>query len=102
MTVARKSAVFRVVFPSAARPAVIGVGGIYFAVIVAISIWAARRTRTASDFFVAGKGIGLIALTVASVSVSVSGFAFIGGPGVIFVAGLRGMYILVSPPLTHC
>ena len=73
----------QVALPSAARPAVVVVGVLYFAVIVAISVWAARRTRTASDFFVGGKGIGLIALTVASVSVSVSGFAFIGGPGFI-------------------
>ena len=56
--------------PSVAQPAVITVGLLYFAVIVGISVWAARRTRTANDFFVAGKGIGLVALTVASVSVS--------------------------------
>jgi len=66
--------------PHVAQPAVIVVGLAYFAVIIAISVWAARRTKTASDFFVAGHGIGLIALTVASVSTSVSGFAFIGGP----------------------
>jgi Na+/proline symporter len=62
-------------------PVIVGVALAYFAVIVAISVWATRRTRTASDFFVAGHGIGLAALTVASVSTSVSGFAFIGGPG---------------------
>ena len=82
------SLLLQVALPNAARPAVVAVGVIYFAVIVAISVWAARRTRTASDFFVAGKGIGLVALTVASVSVSVSGFAFIGGPGFIYAVGL--------------
>src|SRR4051794_21124054 len=81
--------------PSATRPAVIAVGLAYFAVIIGISIWAARRTRTANDFFVAGKGIGLIALTVASVSVSVSGFAFIGGPGLIYAVGLGAKYIVL-------
>ena len=40
-------------------PTIIGVALAYFAVIVAISVWATRRTRTASDFFVAGHGIGL-------------------------------------------
>ena len=63
------TAMLQVALPSATRPAVITVGLLYFAVIIAISIWAARRTRTASDFFVAGKGIGLVALTVASVSI---------------------------------
>src|SRR3954470_19702610 len=91
----------QVALPSAARPAVVAVGIAYFAVIVAISVWAARRTRTASDFFVAGKGIGLIALTVASVSVSVSGFAFIGGPGFIYAAGLGAMYIVLPASVTN-
>jgi Na+/proline symporter len=91
----------QVALPSAAQPAVIAVGLVYFAVIVAISIWAARRTRTANDFFVAGKGIGLIALTVASVSVSVSGFAFIGGPGFIYAAGLGAMYIVLPAAVTN-
>src|SRR5256714_2037509 len=86
---------------SAAQPAVITVGLLYFAVIVGISIWAGRRTRTANDFFVAGKGIGLIALTVASVSVSVSGFAFIGGPGFIYAAGLGAMYIVLPAAVTN-
>src|SRR5256714_9423191 len=86
---------------SAAQPAVITVGILYFAVIVGISVWAARRTRTASDFFVAGKGIGLVALTVASVSVSVSGFAFIGGPGFIYAVGLGAMYIVLPAAVTN-
>src|SRR2546423_5455742 len=99
--VSRGAALLQVAMPSAAQPAVIMVGVIYFAVVVAISIWAARRTRTASDFFVAGKGIGLVALTVASVSVSVSGFAFIGGPGFIYPVGLRPMYIVLPAAGTN-
>lgn len=95
------AAMLQVSLPNAARPAVVTVGILYFAVIVGISIWAARRTRTASDFFVAGKGIGLIALTVASVSVSVSGFAFIGGPGFIYAVGLGAMYIVLPAAVTN-
>ena len=95
------SALLQVALPNAAEPAVITVGLLYFAVIIGISIWAARRTRTANDFFVAGKGIGLIALTVASVSVSVSGFAFIGGPGFIYAAGLGAMYIVLPAAVTN-
>src|SRR5688572_14929639 len=87
--------------PSAAQPAVIAVGALYFAVVIAISVWAARKTRTAADFFVAGKGIGLVALTVASVSVSVSGFAFIGGPGLIYAVGLGAMFIVLPASVTN-
>ena len=97
----RVVALIQTALPSLAQPAVITVGLIYFAVIVGISVWAARRTRTASDFFVAGKGIGLVALTVASVSVSVSGFAFIGGPGFVYTAGLGAMYIVLPAAVTN-
>jgi Na+/proline symporter len=95
------SALLQAALPNAARPAVVAVGILYFAVVLGISIWAARRTHTARDFFVAGKGIGLIALTVASVSVSVSGFAFIGGPGFIYAVGLGAMYIVLPAAVTN-
>lgn len=87
--------------PRMAQPTVVAVGIAYFAVIVAISVWAARRTRTASDFFVAGNGIGLVALTVASVSTSVSGFAFIGGPGLMYATGFAAMYIVLPASVTN-
>jgi Na+/proline symporter len=94
-------ALLQTALPHVAHPLVIGVGAAYFAVIIAISVWAARRTRTASDFFVAGHGIGLIALTVASVSTSVSGFAFIGGPGLIYTVGLGAMFIVLPASVTN-
>src|SRR5690349_2258992 len=87
--------------PRLTQPAIIAVALAYFAVVVLISVWATRRTRTASDFFVAGHGIGLIALTVASVSTSVSGFAFIGGPGLIYSIGLGAMYIVLPASVTN-
>ena len=87
--------------PQVSQPVVIAVGIAYFTVIIAISIWASRRTRTVSDFFVAGHGIGLVALTVASVSTSVSGFAFIGGPGLMYTVGLGAMFIVLPASVTN-
>jgi Na+/proline symporter len=87
--------------PTVAQPAIIAVALAYFAVVVLISVWAARRTRTATDFFVAGHGIGLVALTVASVSTSVSGFAFIGGPGLFYSIGLGAVYIVLPASVTN-
>ncbi|HET7464976.1 MAG TPA: hypothetical protein VFJ82_27275 [Longimicrobium sp.] len=83
------------------HPSIIVVAALYFVVVIAISVWATRRTKTASDFFVAGHGIGLVALTVASVSTSVSGFAFIGGPGLIYTIGLGAMYIVLPASVTN-
>ena len=87
--------------PPMARPLIMGVALGYLGLIVAISVWASRRTKTASDFFVAGEGIGLVALTVASVSTSVSGFAFIGGPGLLYSAGLGALFISLSASVTN-
>jgi Na+/proline symporter len=85
----------------ASQPIIVAVALAYFAVVAGISVWATRRTRTARDFFVAGHGIGLVALTVASVSTSVSGFAFIGGPGLIYSIGLGAMYIVLPASVTN-
>ncbi|MGH7718015.1 MAG: sodium:solute symporter family transporter, partial [Gemmatimonadaceae bacterium] len=87
--------------PVVAHPVIIAVALVYFSVVVAISVWAMRRTRTAADFFVAGHGIGLIALTVASVSTSVSGFAFIGGPGLIYTVGFGAMYLVLPASVVN-
>jgi len=87
--------------PHVTSPTIIIVALLYFLGVVAISIWASRRTRTARDFFVAGHGIGLIALTVASVSTSVSGFAFIGGPGLLYSIGLAALYIVLPASVTN-
>lgn len=83
------------------QPMIVAVALAYFTVVVAISVWATRRTRTATDFFVAGHGIGLVALVVASVSTSVSGFAFIGGPGLIYSIGLGAMFIVLPASVTN-
>lgn len=87
--------------PSEAAPTIVVVGILYFAVVAAIGTWAARRTRTAEDFFVAGKGIGLLALTLAAMSATFSGFAFIGGPGLVYTLGLGAVFIVLPSSVTN-
>ncbi len=45
--------------PILAKPAIIWTALVYLSLVVVIGIWAARRTRNAKDFFIAGQGIGL-------------------------------------------
>ncbi len=84
-----------------ARPTIIAVALVYFAIVAAIGVWAMRRTKTASDFFVAGQGIGLFALALAAMSATVSGFAFIGGPGFVYASGLGAMFLVLPLALTN-
>jgi Na+/proline symporter len=86
--------------PVTSQPAIVAVAVVYFAVVSVIGVWAMRRTRTASDFFVAGGGIGLIALTLAAMSATLSGFAFIGGPGLVYRSGIGAMFLLLPAAVT--
>jgi Na+/proline symporter len=87
--------------PHVVEPTIVWVAIAYFAVVTAIGAWATRRTRTAGDFFVAGKGIGLAALSLSVMSATLSGFAFIGGPGLVYAIGLGAMFIILPAALTN-
>jgi Na+/proline symporter len=86
--------------PPLAQPVIIAVAVVYFLIVAAIGAWATRKTRTASDFFVAGEGIGLFALTLAAMSATLSGFAFIGGPGMVYSLGIGAMFLILPAAVT--
>jgi Na+/proline symporter len=79
---------------------IIAVAILYFAICATIATWAARRTRTADDFFVAGKGIGLWTMTLAAMAATLSGFIFIGGPGLLYTFGIGALFISLSASIT--
>jgi SSS family transporter len=84
-----------------ASPEVLVVGAAYFVCCAAIGWWASRRTHTAEDFFVAGRGIGLIPFALAAMASTLSGFAFIGGPGLVYSIGLTAIFIILPAALTN-
>ena len=86
--------------PPLAQPMIIGVALAYFAVVAAIGVWATRQTRNASDFFVAGQGIGLWTMAIAAMAATLSGFAFIGGPGLLYNVGLGAVFIILPIGVT--
>lgn len=74
---------------------------VYFAVVAIIGYRASRRTHTAADFFVAGRRIGLFTLAMSAMAATLSGFAFIGGPGLIYQVGLGAVFIVLPASLTN-
>jgi Na+/proline symporter len=86
--------------PRLAQPAIVAAGVAYFLGVAGIAFWASRRTRTTADFFVAGKGIGIWTLAIASMSATLSGFAFIGGPGLVYSLGLGAVFFVLPASLT--
>jgi Na+/proline symporter len=101
LSVARSTPMQVEELPHVVEPTIVWVAVAYFAVVTAIGAWATRRTRTAGDFFVAGKGIGLAALSLSVMSATLSGFAFIGGPGLVYAIGLGAMFIILPAALTN-
>ena len=87
--------------PRLNQTVIVAVAVVYFLVVAAIGAWATRRTRTATDFFVAGEGIGLWALAISAMAATLSGFAFIGGPGLVYTLGLGAMYIVLPAAITN-
>ncbi|ODT04086.1 MAG: hypothetical protein ABS52_06830 [Gemmatimonadetes bacterium SCN 70-22] len=83
-----------------AQPTIVAVALVYFAIVAGIGVWAARRTHSASDFFVAGQGIGLWTMAIAAMAATLSGFAFIGGPGLVYTLGLGAVFIILPIGVT--
>lgn len=81
-------------------PAVWGAMLGYLAIVAAIGWWATRRTRTARDFFVAGQRLGVFPMAMAAMAASLSGFAFIGGPGLVYRFGIGAVYIVLPLAIT--
>lgn len=86
--------------PPLAQPIIVGAAVAYFIVVAAIGVWATRQTKSASDFFVAGQGIGLWTMAIAAMAATLSGFAFIGGPGLVYTLGLGAVFIVLPIGVT--
>jgi Na+/proline symporter len=89
--------------------AITNVGGVstaitmaaYFVVLAGIAAWAARRTRSSADFFVAGRSLGTVVLGISAMAATLSGFSFIGGPGLFYSAGATALFIVLPASLTN-
>jgi Na+/proline symporter len=86
--------------PLPESPLTIAAASAYLLVILSIGFWAARRTRTSRDFFIAGKRIGLFVTAMATMSAAFSGFVFLGGPGLTYRLGIGSLWIVVPVGFT--
>jgi sodium/proline symporter len=65
----------------------------YLVACLGVGLWAMRRTKTAADFFVAGRSLGLFVTVIAGVSSIMSGFGFVGGPGLVYESGISSLHM---------
>ena len=74
----------------------------YMAMCLLIGLWAMRRTRSTRDFFMAGRDLGIIVTGVAIFSSTMSGFGFVGGPGLVYAMGISSVWMVVAAPIGYC
>lgn len=71
----------------------------YMGICIWVGLWAMRRTKSAGDFFVAGRGLGPWVVSLAVFSSTLSGFGFVGGPGLVYATGLSSIWMAVCSAL---
>ncbi len=85
------------------RPLVILISvAVYMAVCVAVGLWAMRHTKSAHDFFMAGRHLGMLVTGVAVFSSTMSGWGFVGGPGLVYKMGISSFWMVICTPISIC
>ncbi len=72
----------------------------YLVLLSLIGVWTARRSRVSSDFYLAGRRLGLLTTVLATMASIMSGFVFVGGPGLFYSVGLGSFWIVISASFT--
>lgn len=70
--------------------------GVYMAACIAIGFWAMKRTKSSQDFFVAGRKLGTWVTSIAVFSTTLSGFGFVGGPGLVYSMGITSIWMIIT------
>lgn len=85
---------------SPVNPSIVASAVVYLALVTAVGIWAAGRTKSAKDFFIAGQKIGWVVTAFATMSAAFSGFVFMGGPGLMYRVGVASLFICIPVGFT--
>lgn len=74
---------------------VIACVSVYMLACVVVGLWAMRRTKDSSDFFMAGRHLGAFVTAMAVFSSTLSGFGFVGGPELVYQMGMSSLWMVV-------
>jgi Na+/proline symporter len=66
--------------------------GLYWIYCISMGIKSARMAKTASDYFIAGRKLGLWVFVLAATATSFSGWTFMGHPGLVYRDGFQYAY----------
>ncbi len=77
------------------NPIILGFVALYMLLCIGVGIWALRRTKSTHDFFMAGRDLGVMVTAFAVFSSTLSGFGFVGGPGLVYKMGMSSVWMFV-------
>jgi Na+/proline symporter len=77
-------------------PIILGSVIAYMVLCIVVGLWAMRRTKSTKDFFMAGRDIGILVTGIAIFSSAMSGFGFVGGPGLVFRLGMSSVWMIMA------
>ncbi len=78
----------------------IGVGLVYLAGLLALGLYSLRRSRSPEAYFLAGRRLGLVVAVLTTLASIMSGFVFVGGPGLFYRIGVGSLWIILSGSFT--
>ncbi len=77
------------------NPIILSAVGAYMLLCIVVGVWALRRTKSTHDFFMAGRDLGVMVTAFAVFSSTLSGFGFVGGPGLVYAMGMSSVWMVV-------
>ncbi|MEM6316590.1 MAG: hypothetical protein AAF960_02915 [Bacteroidota bacterium] len=77
------------------NPIILSFVALYMLLCIGVGVWALRRTKSAHDFFMAGRDLGVMVTAFAVFSSTLSGFGFVGGPGLVYKLGMSSVWMFV-------
>jgi SSS family transporter len=77
-------------------PIILGSVVLYMGACIGVGLWALKRTKSTRDFFMAGRNLGVLVTGVAIFSSVMSGFGFVGGPGLVYLMGMSSVWIVIT------
>lgn len=78
------------------QPILLASLALYAAMCLGVGWWALRRTHSTKDFFMAGRELGVWLAGIAIFSSTMSGFGFVGGPGLVYALGMSSVWIVLT------
>lgn len=80
---------------------IIGFVFAYFLLCIGVGLWAMSRTKSMHDFFIAGRNLGVFVTAIAIMSSTMSGFGFVGGPGMVYSMGSTSFWMIICVTLSY-